>query len=97
MMLKSISLGLVAVILPMLPGLALGQRPGASAYIDDRLSQITRAIADLESRTEQLKRQSQQLQQQLDKMRTSYESRLERLEKGKTARAPSSRAAQPHR
>jgi TolA-binding protein len=97
MMLKSISLGLAAVALLLPPGLALAQRSGASAYVEDRLGQIARSIADLESRTEQLKKQSQQLQQQLDKMRSSYESRLERLEKGGAARAPSSRAAQPHR
>ena len=98
MMMKSISLSLAAFALSALPGVALGQRSGGSAYIDDRLSQIGRSIADLQSRAEQLQKQNQQLQLQLDKMRTSYESRLERLEKGGAAKAPAPRpAAQPHR
>ena len=81
MMMKSISLSLAAFALSALPGAALGQGAGSSAYIDDRLSQIGRSIANLQSQTEQLQKQSQQLQLQLDKMRSSYESRLERLEK----------------
>jgi TolA-binding protein len=97
MMMKSISLSLAAVALSMLPDVALGQGSGASAYIDDRLRQISRSIADLQSRAEQLQRQNQQLQQQLDKMRTSYEGRLERLERGAAAKAPTPRSAQPHR
>jgi septal ring factor EnvC (AmiA/AmiB activator) len=97
MMTKSISLILAAVALSALPGIALGQRSGASAYIDDRLNQIGRTLADLESRMDQLRKQNQQLQQSLDRMRTSYESRLERLEKGRTGKAPASRAGQPHR
>jgi TolA-binding protein len=97
MMMKSIFLSLAAFTLSTLPGVALGQRSGASAYIDDRLSQIGRSIADLQSRAEQLQKQTQQLQLQLDKMRSSYEKRLERLEKGGAARTPAPRAGQPHR
>ena len=97
MMMKSISFSLAAFALATLPGVALGQRAGASTYIDDRLSQIARSIADLQSRAEQLQKQNQQLQLQLDKMRTSYESRLERLEKGGAARAPAPHAGQPRR
>jgi TolA-binding protein len=97
MMMKSIFLGLTAVALSTLPGIALGQSGGSSAYIDDRLSQIGRSVADLQSRIEQLSRQNQQLQQSLDKMRTSYESRLDRLEKGGAAKAPAPRTGQSHR
>jgi len=97
MMTKSIFLGLAAVVLSALPGVAVGQSAGASAYIDDRLAQISRSIAGLRSQAEQLQKQTQQLQQQLDKMRSCYESRLERLEKGKPAKAPPRRSAQPHR
>lgn len=97
MMMKSISSSLAAFALATLPGAALGQGAGASAYIDDRLSQIGRSIADLQSRIEQLRKQNQQLQQSLDKMRSSYESRLDRLEKGGAARAPAPRPAQPQR
>jgi len=96
MKMKPILPSLAALALSMLPAVALGQG-GSSAYIDDRLSQISRSVADLQSRAEQLRRQNQQLQQQLDKMRTSYESRLERLEKGGAAKAPVPRPAQPHR
>lgn len=91
---KSISLSL-AIALATLPGAALGQGSGATPYIEDRLSQISRSIADLQSRTVQLQKQNQQLQLQLDKMRSSYESRLERLEKGGAARAATPRAARP--
>ena len=97
MMMKSISFSLAAFALATLPSVALGQRAGASSYIDDRLSQIARSIADLQSRAEQLQKQNQQLQLQLDKMRTSYESRLERLETGGAARAPAPHAGQPRR
>jgi septal ring factor EnvC (AmiA/AmiB activator) len=97
MMTKSISLILAAAALSALPGIALGQGAGASAYIDDRLAQISRSIASLRSQADQLQKQNQQLQQSLDRMRTSYESRLERLEKGRTGKAPASRAGQPHR
>lgn len=76
----------LALAVSALPGVALGQ--GASPYIEDRLSQISRSIADLQSRAAQLQKQNQQLQLQVDKMRTSYESRLERLEKGRAAQAP---------
>jgi len=97
MMTRSISLSLAAVVLSALPGVALGQRSDSSAYVDDRLNQIGRSIADLRSRTEQLQRQNQQLQQQLDKMRSSYESRLERLEKGGAAKTPTPQAGHPRR
>jgi hypothetical protein len=97
MMTKSIFPGLAAVVLSALPGAALAQGAGASAYIDDRLAQIGRSIAGLRSQADQLQRQTQQLQQQLDRMRSSYESRLGRLEKGKPAPAPARRSAQPHR
>lgn len=90
-MMKPISLSLAAFVLSMLPGMTLAQRSGASAYIDDRLNQIGRSIADLESRAEQLRKQNQQLQQQMDKMRISIEGRLERLEKG-GARTPTPHA-----
>jgi TolA-binding protein len=92
---RSVACCLLAFALPTLPGVAIGQRAGASTYVDDRISQLGRSIADLESRAEQLRKQNQQLQQQLDKMRTSYESRLERLEKGGAAKAPAPRPAQP--
>lgn len=95
MTMRSISLSFVAVALSTLPDVAVGQRAGASTYVDDRIIQLGRSIADLEGRAEQLRKQNQQLQQQLDKMRTSYESRLERLEKGGAAKAPSPRPAQP--
>lgn len=95
MTMRSISFSLFAFALSTLPGVAMGQRAGASTYVDDRITQLGRSIADLESRAEQLRKQNQQLQQQLDKMRTSYESRLERLEKGGAAKAPSPRPAQP--
>ena len=94
-MMKSISLSVVAVVLSTLPGVTMAQRAGASAYVDDRLSQIGRSITDLESRIGQLRKQNDQLQQQLDRMRTSTESRLERLEKGGAARAPSPRPGAP--
>jgi TolA-binding protein len=97
MMMKSIFPSVAAVVLSALPGVALGQAAGASAYIDDRLAQISRSIASLRSQADQLQRQNEQLQQQLDRMRSSYESRLERLEKGKPAAAPARRSAQPHR
>lgn len=94
---KSISL-CFAIALATLPGAALGQGAGGTAYVDDRLSQITRSIADLQSRAAQLQKQNQQLQLQLDKMRTSFESRLDRLEKGAAAKKPATRpATQPQR
>ena len=89
---KSIFLSL-AIAVSALPGVALGQ--GASPYVEDRLGQISRSIADLQSRATQLQKQNQQLQLQLDKMRTGYESRLERLEKRGAARAPTPRAGKP--
>jgi TolA-binding protein len=98
MMMKSISSSLAVFALSTLPGVALGQSAGSSAYIDDRLGQINRSISDLQSRIEQLRKQNQQLQLQMDKMRSSYESRLDRLEKGGAAKAPTPRAAaQPQR
>lgn len=95
MMMKSIFLSVAAFTLSALPGIALGQGSGASAYIDERLSQIGRSITDLQRQTEQIQKQTQQLQLQLDKMRSSYEKRLERLEKG--GRAPTPRSGQSHR
>jgi len=97
MMMRSILPGLAAVALSILPGVALGQGGGASAYIDDRLAQISRSIANLRSQADQLQKQNQKLQEKLDRMQTSYDSRLERLEKGKSAVAPARRSAQPHR
>ncbi len=88
---------LAAVALATLPAAALAQSGGSSAYIDDRLAQITRSIADLRSRADQLQKQNQQLQQQLDKMKASYESRLERLEKGGGARTPTPNTGQSRR
>jgi septal ring factor EnvC (AmiA/AmiB activator) len=96
---RSIPPSLIVFALAALPGVAAAQAGGSSAYIDDRLGQISRSIADLQSRTEQLRKQNQQLQQQLDKMRTSYESRLERLEKAGAAKplTPTPRTGQPQR
>lgn len=97
MMMRSIFSSLAVFALSTLPGVALGQRSDSSAYVDDRLNQIGRSIADLRSRADQLQRQNQQLQQQLDRMRSSYESRLDRLERGGTARTPTPQAGQPRR
>lgn len=98
MTMKSITSSLAALVLVALtPGIAPGQSAGSSAYVDDRLNQISRSIADLQGRMEQLRKQNQQLQQSLDKMRSSYESRLTRLEKGGATKAPTPRSGQSHR
>jgi TolA-binding protein len=98
MTMKSITSSLAALVLVALtPGIAPGQSAGSSAYVDDRLNQISRSIADLQGRMEQLRKQNQQLQQSLDKMRSSYESRLTRLEKGGAAKPPTPRSGQSQR
>lgn len=96
MMMKSISLRFAALCLSALPFAALAQSGGSSAYIEDRLGQMSRSIADLQGRLDQLRRQNQQLQQSLDKMRTSYEARLDRLEKGGSTAAAKPATPTPH-